>query len=82
MPHGYYPWRWRWSSVLVLAVLGAASGCSVFIPSEIERGLAVAHEDIDLVRAKVAAITTDERVLRNLDAIANTVSLMDALLNK
>lgn len=76
----------RYLVLAALLTLGGSFGCAAFTPSEIQSGVAVAHQNIDAIRSTVAWISSlhplNPKLMRNLDAIAANLSAMDTLLNR
>jgi hypothetical protein len=71
----------RYLILASILALGAVSGCAAFTPAEAQWTISTLNRDLPVVRDAVARVTTDARLLRDLEVIAANVSALDTLLN-
>lgn len=67
---------------VILAMIVLMGGCSALTPGEVQRTVATLNQDMPVIRDAVARVTTNEKLIRDLDVIAHNISAMDTLLNK
>lgn len=67
--------------ILLASGLATTYGCAAFTPAEVQSTVATLNADLPVIADAVAKVTTNQKLLRDLDIIKTNVSQIDQLIN-
>lgn len=67
--------------LVALLALGVVAGCGSLTPAEVQDAIAKLNKDMPLIRHAVGQVTTNSKLLSDLDIIASNAAAMDQIVN-